>query len=290
MISRSPSPCLGTTVPTLLLVLLIFFVVEPSTAKKTLPTSQPYAPSLVHRHSCEVCHYMIGKAYDAVEKIRNNATRRTPLKEDEILQDIIEPLCNPFHREGSWLRLLDIQTAEVHGSAPLRKTTLLRPTEQYTKCKRDCATVAASCELVLQSDEGEQLSGLLYRKKSLAVLEDTVCGAACEGSQRLRTSKPHREYLATDKLIVELEKETVEYISEKELDMEEMMERMQRGREIGQPGVDVFTREEMMNMQDAIQKGDQAALEELDPAAADLSEEDFEMVRRMYQGESDEEM
>ena len=46
-------------------------------------------------------------------------------------------------------------------------------------------------------------------------------------------SKVHREYLATDKIVRDLEAETVEFISDKELDMEEMMERMQRSRELG---------------------------------------------------------
>jgi hypothetical protein len=55
---------------------------------------------------------------------------------------------------------------------------------------------------------------------------------------------------------------------------------------MGGPGLDVFSRDEMYKLQDAMRRGDRSALAELDPTSSDLTDEEFEMLSAMYGGKN----
>ena len=186
MTAKPNNPCRAHIVA----LLLLLSSASPNNARQEdPPSSQPYAPSLVHRHSCEVCHYMqSGKAYDAVDAIRKNASRRAPLKEDEIPARHNRTAVQPISPARVLATLTRHSDGGSHGSKPLRKTTVLRTTDQFTKCKRDCATVAASCELVLQSDEGVAIWHALSQE-IIGSFRRNGLWVACDGSQRLRTQQ-----------------------------------------------------------------------------------------------------
>ena len=50
--------------------------------------------------------------------------------------------------------------------------------------------------------------------------------------------------------------------------------------------MDVYSRDEMLQMQGAIHDGDYDTLSSLDPTAQDLSPDEFEALRQMYRGEA----
>jgi hypothetical protein len=53
----------------------------------------------------------------------------------------------------------------------------------------------------------------------------------------------------------------------------------------GNPGLDVYSRDEMMGMREALQRGDREKLMELDPQSAELSDEEFHVLAQMHRNE-----
>jgi hypothetical protein len=76
--------------------------------------------------------------------------------------------------------------------------------------------------------------------------------------------------------------EPFEPIDHKEKEIEEMMERMTLEGRSG-PGMDVFSREEMMELRGAMNAGDYERVQELDPTFSSLDEREFDMLRQMGQ-------
>ncbi|CUG05090.1 membrane-associated protein, putative [Bodo saltans] len=259
-------------------VVLWLFVYHAVSAKKEKLTFNSYGPAVERRHSCEICRTLVVEAYPIAEELHKNASRRGyALREEEVLSKVTEAICNPFVKAGQWIRLVHIKANE--------KTlqTVLEPLEFYSQCKRDCTTVANSCSSVVDTDYGDDLPGLLLKLKPVEVIDEAVCKRICIDTTAVRT-KP-----LSAKMIKEIAAEVPVEIDKKNLDIEEIMDDMERARGGygGAPKMDVFSRDEMMDVQRAILERDGSKLRDLDPSAEDLSDEELEYLQRMYAGEGD---
>lgn len=259
------------------LVLMLLLVVLSANGKKTKPTHKSLGSQIEQRHACEVCRTMVYEAYDLATELHRNATERGyALREDEVITGVIEGVCNPYVKAGQWLRLIDIFVD------PVTQISKLRALENYSKCKRKCTTLAGVCVAIIDGEACDGLPGMLLKKsKSVDAIDTAICTPLCADTQHLRNKKLSKKDAS------EIESETPEAIDAKELDIEAVMDDMERARGGvgGAPPMEVFSRDEMLGVQDAIMDGDLEKLMELDPSAADLSQEDLDYLRLMYRGD-----
>jgi hypothetical protein len=258
----------------------------PAEAKKEKPSFKPFSEAVVDHFRCDVCDTMVREAFAMVADIRNNASRKTPLREEDILAEVVELICNPFANQGQWLRTLDLVVTAAPGSSSTSGGYLkLQPRSDFTKCKRGCTTLAAACERVIDSDDADNLSSFLFkgRPANADKLSKKICGNVCGSTS---DAKKRASKVFPAKLTAEILRDQPEMISAKEMEIEALMDNLERSHTVGTPGMDVYSRDEMLQMQDAIQDGDLDTLAGLDPSAQDLSTEEFEMLRQMYRGEA----
>lgn len=263
------------------LLLFLFsaaFCVAFVASKKSKSTFKTFGPRVESQHACEICRTMVYQAYDVAQEIHANATKRgVPVREEQILSEITEKVCNPYVTVGQWLRLIDITIDSK------RNISHLSSLPRYTKCKRKCTTLANTCTTIVDSEAADHLPALLLKGEFVTPesIEDAVCSDICTSTASARYRK------LSDKDLQDIQREASEEIDSKELDIEALMDDMERSRggPSGTPPVDVFSRDEMLNVQDAILAGDLEKLRELDPTADDLTEEDLIYLRQMYEGD-----
>jgi hypothetical protein len=261
---------------TVVVTLLSVLSVQMAAAKKEKLTFNSYGSTVERRHSCEICRTMVVEAYPIAEELQKNATRRGyAVREDEVLSKVTEVICNPYVKAGQWLRLVSIKA-----NKETRQTTL-EPLEYFTECRRDCTTMANSCSSIVDGDYGDALPGLLLKLKPVEAIDEAICKNVCIDTTAVRT-KP-----LSAKLIDDIAAEAPVEIDKKNLDIEEIMDDMERARGGygGAPKMDVYSRDEMMDVQRAILERDGSKLRDLDPSAEDLSDEELEYLQRMYAGE-----
>jgi len=58
---------------------------------------------------------------------------------EEQYLELMENLCDPYHDDGEWIRLLDL-VPNSRGELEAKEQ------ETFGKCNRECATVAESCD------------------------------------------------------------------------------------------------------------------------------------------------
>lgn len=250
-----------------------------ASAKKEKSTWNSYGDLVERRHSCEICRTLVREAYPIAQELHRNATKRGfPAREEEVLSKVTEVVCNPYVKGGQWLRLIEIVVEDNE------QWTSLRPLDYYSQCRRDCTTLANSCNTILDGDYGDALPGLLLKQKlTVDNIDAEVCKPVCLETKSSRSKK------LSAKTLKAIAAETPMEIDKKNLDIEEVMDDMERARGGygGAPKMDVYSRDEMLNVQDAILAGDADRLRELDPMAEDLSDEELEYLRRMYAGEEE---
>ena len=252
--------------------ILLFLLVFITSGKKSKPSYQVFEPAIPWIQ-CDVCNRFVHNAAAMVEEVRRNESRKTPIQEDEILEQM-ELACNPFTDAGSWIRYLDVVLIEEGTRA------LLSEVEFLTQCKRDCYTIMEACVQIQEHDGADVLPSLLLKnKKSVSSMQKSVCAEPCSSFRSLMSSK------AKKRLSSEIGLESPQEIPSKEYQIEEMMDKMERNHVPGMPHMDFYSRDEMLQMQGAIADGDQELLKQYDPKADDLSKEEFEELRRMYVAE-----
>ena len=179
---------------------------------------------------CDVCQNAVEEIVDMVDAERELVLKNHKLEEIKVL-NIIENSCDPKHANGTWIKRMDIvQSATASG-----KYLELSEPGGIGKCKEECATIAASCENLFKNDfDSDDFSALLYKKKiPVADVKDKVC------KQWTDRCKPKRKFLL--KSYIRLD-EQLEVLSDKEIQMEELMAQM----EAAGMGGSVMDRDSMM--------------------------------------------
>lgn len=279
----------------------------------------PVYKSVLPWIACPVCSEMVGEAYDQVKQLRadaaaqeglppaepttrrdralRDATLQRLLREEDILEKVVEVICNPLAKSGWWIRELDL-VRELPENGPTKVRVDALPF--LSKCRSDCNTISEACAAVLESDAAENLSGMLYQfKASKEKMQRDVCLSECKAFKRLnarweKASATHTPVKKGDPLgplpdSFAAEGSPIE-VPEKELDIEEMMDRMERNKVAGSPKMEVLDRDTMLKMQRAMAMGDKEEVAKYEPSVEDLSDEEFNALQHMYKEEKGKEL
>ena len=321
----------------------------PALARKEvlLPAAVAQAVPLIR---CSVCeHAMFHAVRNTLDYIADGNVRHR-LREERLIDHVIEPLCRPLQQGGWWLRAADwggVAPAEAaedgdlpsdgHGRTSKNPIGFkLRDGVNY-KCGARCSTAAAACDSVVTdlADAADTMASVLIKNfQSLADaapedesgavrLAQLLVSRVCRGGGKQSadgasgpsssTSRPCSDAAASRNAQL-LRKPAVrkavagaapvQAMDSKEVEVEEMMFKMKHGLNAkrdddndaasqagggpgagGSTGADVYGRDEMLRMREALRTGDREALLELDPSSADLSDEEFAALSEMHRGE-----
>jgi hypothetical protein len=263
----------GTATAAAVLVLALVATFSEAKKKSSFPVITRVKPYI----ACDVCRELVAAAaFWRDEVVANCTTSGRKLTEGEVYEKAVESLCNPLTEGGDWLRRLDWQVDAAATSVTFAARS------SFGKCKGKCYTGAEICRDIVDSDDADDFSGLLYSRAKAEKIIKTVCANACK-AQRAAAKKA-----ASGRSVLRRDwgAEQFEEIDEKEKEIEEMMERMTLDGKSG-PGMDVFSRDEMKELRTAMDTGDFDRVQELDPTFSDMDEADFNMMRHMAAAEDD---
>jgi hypothetical protein len=261
------------------LLLILLTMVE---GKKEL-ANYPVLRDAVPHVQCPVCKLLVSEAINATATLREGKKGKK-LTENDVVEEVLDLICHPRSKQGQWIRKLDLVYRPGQTDGNVGPTLVVEQQDVLGTCRRECMTLADACTTVLDSDSADQLSPMLFKGKSLESITSSVCGShwcSRKNLQRLNQKFP----LTVDDRRTKYDVEDHEEIESKELEIEQMMDDMDRKKGNGQPGYDVFSRDEMLGLQDAMRSGDYNKFQELDPDAGELSEEDFAALREMQRSE-----
>ena len=130
---------------------------------------------------CGVCRKMVDVAYSksaellekrfAFKKKRKNEA--TEFDGEGAVQDFVEKMCNPLKPEGEWVSMIDL----VQKGDQL----MLAQQPSHGKCQKECRTIEATCEHVLDKADVEFTEILYNAVKDGSSLADTqryICNRA----------------------------------------------------------------------------------------------------------------
>jgi hypothetical protein len=204
---------------------------------------------------CGVCRKMVDVAMEkstellekrfAFKKKRKNEA--TEFDGEGAVQDFVEKMCNPLKPEGDWVSMLDLKEEgeELHLA------------EQYTngKCQKECRTIEATCEDVLDKADVE-FTEILYKavkeKTPLSQVQRYICNRAAGVCKKkpppLKAPRPYDE--------------TLQPLTAEEKQMQDMQANL---KESGMSGT-MYRREDLAGMMDKM--GDMMGEMGIDPEAA----------------------
>lgn len=121
-----------------------------------LPRST-YAKDELPHVSCQVCEKAAYALHDQLVLLKNEADKKKVRISETKIEEVLENLCDPQESVGQWIRRLDITEVKED------KKSVLWLTEPggVSKCAKECATIAKSCELMF-TDEVELDEVLFY--------------------------------------------------------------------------------------------------------------------------------
>lgn len=197
-----------------------------SAAKKPLTLGQKDLQPI----ACDVCTRAVGELYETAAEARKVAAYNKI--SEETVQDLIEGLCKADVKSGEWIRELDIVTKRTEKGDFLE---LVAP-GGLSKCKEECNTIVESCNRLLDEEiDADDLSGIIYKNKlSRKEMKSKVCrdwSGRCSSKAKAITYQ--REEIP------------FEEISEKDLQMEQMMAQMKAA---GMGGMSMYNKDDMEGM------------------------------------------
>ena len=133
---------------------------QPMGRKNLKPQAEILKPDLKYI-KCGVCRKMVDIAYDKAGELlekrftfqKKRKNEATEFDGEGAVQEFIEKMCNPLKPEGEWVGKIDLVK---EGDQLLLAT---QPTAG--KCKKECRTIEAACEDVLDKADTE-FTEILY--------------------------------------------------------------------------------------------------------------------------------
>merc|ERR1719217_770636 len=110
---------------------------------------------------CNVCRKMVDIAYQKSSELLKKRFGVKKKRKNEVIefdgegavQDFVEKMCNPLKPEGEWVGMIDlVQEGEQ---------LLLATQPSHGKCQKECRTIEATCEDVLDKADTE-FTEILY--------------------------------------------------------------------------------------------------------------------------------
>eukprot|EP00928_Gymnodinium_smaydae_P055996 TRINITY_DN39448_c0_g1_i1.p1 TRINITY_DN39448_c0_g1~~TRINITY_DN39448_c0_g1_i1.p1 ORF type:complete len:233 (-),score=70.94 TRINITY_DN39448_c0_g1_i1:51-749(-) len=166
---------------------------------------------------CEVCNLAMreGKSY----------AEENALTSEDDLSDMVEAMCSvgKNKKAGRWVSKLDIVREDT--DSPLS----LVSKEDVGHCRQECLIIQKACKAALKGKE-DTLVELLAKKASLADMKKKICKKTC--SKKVPNVKDFKD-------------EVFEARDQKEVETEDMMEKMKK--ETGM-GMKMYKREDLLSM------------------------------------------
>lgn len=189
---------------------------------------------------CGVCRKMVDIAYAksteilskrfAVKKKRKNEV--TEFDGEGAVQEFVEKMCNPLKPEGEWASMIDL----VQEGEQLQ----LASQPAHGKCLKECRTIEATCEHVLDKADVEFTEILYNSVKEGAKLSDTqryICNRAAGVCKKKPPPVKDRPY-----------DEKFQMLTAEEKQMQDMQANL---KETGMSGT-MYRREDLAGMMDKI--------------------------------------
>jgi hypothetical protein len=289
--------------------------------------------------ACRVCEHAMFNAVRATLEYIADSNVRHRLREERLIDRVIDPLCVPLRPAGAWLRAADWNVTGAGVEFALREGRDYR-------CGRRCSTAAAACEAMLAVDGvADKITSTLIKSFAALVapvapgvsdaddpavhVAQALVKAVCRAQRKSSPCEARRGTAAAEAAVPSSVSSAppVEAMASKEVDIEEMMFRMKHGLKdgprrgggddaaagdggrattkangryrgpdedddddagggpAGNPGVDVFSRDEMLQLREALRSGDRERLEAVDPTSADLSDDELAALSQMHRTE-----
>lgn len=267
--------------------------------KKKLPIHEPFPPIVQNAIQCDVCAFSIVNTLQTVEAKRDEAlAQRLHFGEDAVL-DVLEHLCIPFKENGEWMRrvAIGIRDAPVNDPADtaVKQPETVYPyslrvdvLENHTACQRTCSTVVDLCERIMDDNGMDDFSGAV-----LAMTKEDVIADQAHASLLIRqfcgpmqVCKKHYQYVKdlerelsiNTELLDAIRRDEPKQIEQEELEMERMLHDLEREQ---RRKADVYSRQEIGELQRAIIEGRFEDAVALDPQVKDLSEDEFWQLQQL---------
>ena len=188
--------------------------------------------------TCGVCERVVEQLYSLVEEKQKELPSYQKKLEEMTINQLLENVCKAETKEGVWIRKLDItERKDAKGHKYLE---IVEP-GGTGKCGVECATVSHSCYQLLEEEiDSDVLSGMLWKGTTpLADAKSKVCKKMTKRCAKWPQGKPlsGKSGLRTD--------HPFEAISEKDLEMEQLMAQMKAS---GLGGASMYSRDDMEAM------------------------------------------
>lgn len=153
---------------------------QPMGRKNLEPMAAPLKSDLKHIY-CGVCRKMVDQAYAHATDILDKRFSHSKKRKREVvdfdgegaLQTYTETMCNPLKKEGEWVSKIDLVQ---EGDA-----LLLASQPAAGKCRRECRTVEAACNEVLDRADTD-FTEILYKgvqdNSELEKVQRYICNRA----------------------------------------------------------------------------------------------------------------
>lgn len=266
--------------------MVIAFAALPSVSgRKQLPTAPLFPPVVLNAIGCDVCAYTFANFRLQLHDLRmEREAKRLSVHEDDMLA-ILDHLCNPFHEGGEWMRRVVIKWDSPSSEL------FTNVTSHYNACTSTCRSVSEVCDRVLDTEEAEAIPLIflnLLKDKSVSLLNHAafkpalhaVCGVSTACTELNRNlAELARAAQADPTLYHTVTSDQPAVVDAQDMEVERMMYSM---REKDGKKAEVFHREEILQLQSAIARGDKETAQRLDPTLNDFSDDEFDHLRQLY--------
>eukprot|EP00658_Telonema_sp_P-2_P010310 TRINITY_DN13887_c0_g1_i3.p1 TRINITY_DN13887_c0_g1~~TRINITY_DN13887_c0_g1_i3.p1 ORF type:complete len:254 (-),score=61.72 TRINITY_DN13887_c0_g1_i3:256-1017(-) len=166
---------------------------------------------------CDVCEALADSLHQQVSKLppapppqgrvgSRSKAQKSRLSEADVAE-ILEEACAPKSKAGQWVASHDIVTRDGR--------TVLDRQGGPGHCKRECQTIARSCEELVESVDPDDLQVALWREVDLPTLRESLCrewSGVCPQKKRAVVRKVDEKFKPK---------------TEKEIELDEMMAKME---------------------------------------------------------------
>lgn len=177
--------------------------------------------------ACPTCDYFSRALHDNLKKLQIEANNSNKRISETKVEELLESMCDATSVNGRWIRKLDIDIAKENSKSYL---TLTAPGigSGISACGNECATIVRSCEMIYEEGDLDDFLFFIWKKtknKNDIPTSKELYQHICMESGSKRCAKKPKEY-KKPKGKLHRENEEFHPISEKDLEMEELLKNM----------------------------------------------------------------
>lgn len=230
---------LNVTMAVVYCLVLMFQQSQFALAKKVKPMA---VKSELPHIACQVCERLSTQIYDGLVELKA-ATKPNRRISESAIEAMLQGACDPEKKTGYWIRKLDI----IEGKEGKNVYLSLTEPGGMTKCKNECATIAKSCDQLLEDElEFDELLFFIWQRtknNNDLPTRDEIKKYMCTEAGEKRCTKKPVPYSTIGKNRKPRVDEVFSPQTQKEIEMEELIVNMG---EMGQ-GMRMMDRDSMMS-------------------------------------------